>query len=84
MATNPTDPRVLERIRKLSGSERLRLQRTLVDMGHRLAEAGIRHAHPDWDDARVSAELRERVMQSQQHYSTPLQSSAAFTGHAQR
>lgn len=69
MSAHPNDPRVLERLRRMSGEERVRLQRCLVALGYALAEAGIRSTHPDWDDGRVATALRERITRSREHYS---------------
>lgn len=69
MSANPNDPKVLDAIRRIPGAKRLRLQRSLIAMGHRLAESGIRNAHPEWDDERVRLELRDRIVRSREHYS---------------
>jgi hypothetical protein len=68
MPANLNDPRVLDAMRKLSGEQRLRLQRSLIAMGYRLVEAGVRREHPDWDDDRVRDAVRDRVIRSREHY----------------
>lgn len=83
MSATPNDPRVLERIRSMSGEERVRLQRRLVALGHELARAGIQHAHPDWDDARVAAALRERIERSRAHYAPAARTHPASSAYAE-
>ncbi len=60
MAANPNDPRVLERLRRMSGEERVRLAAEWYEAGHDIMAAGIRDAHPDWTEEEVRREVRRR------------------------
>lgn len=68
MSTNPNDPRVLERIRRMSGEERVRLGAGLYEMAKHIVEGGVRREHPDWGDEQVRMEVRRRFDRSRQLY----------------
>lgn len=71
MAANPNDPRVLERLRRMSGEERISLAGGLYAMAEHIAAAGVHYEHPEWDDAQVQDEVRRRFDRSRAVYSEP-------------
>ena len=68
MPAHPNDPRVLERIRRMSGEERVRLGFGLQAMAERIAATGVRHAHPDWNDDQIQTEVQRRIERSRALY----------------
>lgn len=60
MSANPNDPHVLERIRRMSGEERVRIAAEWYEAGHAIMAAGVRDTHPDWTEEQVRAEVRRR------------------------
>lgn len=60
MAANPNDPRVLERLRRMSGEERVRIAAEWYEAGHAIMAAGVHDAHPNWNAEEVRAEVRRR------------------------
>jgi hypothetical protein len=47
----------LEILRRMTGPDRVALAFEMSDEVRSLSEAGIRHRHPDWADAKVHAAL---------------------------
>lgn len=60
MSAHPNDPRVLAHLRRMSGEERVRRAAAWYEALHAVMAAGVRGQHPEWDDARVRAEVRRR------------------------
>lgn len=55
------DDAVADVLRRKSPAERLELIFAANRTARILAEAGARHAHPEWDDAQIAAEVVRRV-----------------------
>ena len=53
--------RQLEAYRAMGPEERLRRALQLSEDVKALARDGIRHAHPDWQDRQIDAELQRRL-----------------------
>ncbi|MDO8621687.1 MAG: hypothetical protein Q7R80_00455 [bacterium] len=62
MSANPNDPRVIERIRRMSGEERVRLGAEWYEATHAIMADGVRDQHPDWNEAQVRVEVRRRCV----------------------
>lgn len=51
----------IDRYRAMSGEERLSIALNLHELSCEVARAGIRHQHPELDDAEVNRLLRQRL-----------------------
>lgn len=51
----------IDRYRNMSGEERLAIALNLHELACEVTREGIRHQHPDLDEAEVSRLLRERL-----------------------
>ena len=51
----------LQRMRALSGGERVRMAFTLYDLAKDACRAGIRARHPDYTAEEIEAELHRRI-----------------------
>jgi hypothetical protein len=51
----------IQRYRRMSGEQRLAVALDLHEMSCDIARAGIRHQHPNADDAEVERLLRQRL-----------------------
>lgn len=50
-------PQQIEILRTMTGEQRLRMAEQLYWTARRLKMAGLRAQHPDWTEARLSAEV---------------------------
>lgn len=48
--------------RRMSGPERVAMAFEMSDSARDIAEAGIRHRHPEWDDGEVRGALVRRLL----------------------
>jgi len=55
------DDSLVEILRKKSPAEKIEMVAAANRTARLLAAAGVRYAHPEWDDARVKAEVIRRV-----------------------
>ena len=61
--TSPEARRVqLAIFRRMTGPERVAMAFEMSDAARGLAEAGIRHRHPDWSDERVQEALATQLL----------------------
>lgn len=51
----------IERYRRMTGEQRLALALELHELACDVARAGIRHQHPEADEAEVERQLRRRL-----------------------
>jgi hypothetical protein len=51
----------IEQYRQMSGEERLTIALHLFELSCEVAREGIRHQHPDSDEAEIERLLRERL-----------------------
>jgi hypothetical protein len=51
----------VELYRRMTGEERLKIALGLHELSCEIARCGIRHQHPEADDAEVERLLRERI-----------------------
>lgn len=51
----------IEQYRRMSGEERLTIALDLYELSCEVSREGIRHQHPDCDEAEIDRLLRERL-----------------------
>jgi hypothetical protein len=57
----PTDPRQIEILRRMTGQQRLRIGFEITDFALKLATAGIRHQYPGISEEGLKKKLQERL-----------------------
>jgi hypothetical protein len=55
-------PEQVERLRAISGEQRLRLAERLHWSARKMKSAGLRAQHPDWPEERISAEAKRNFI----------------------
>ncbi len=62
MSANPNDPRILERLRRMSGEERVARGAEWYEATHAIMADGVRDQHPDWNEEQVRAGVHRRCV----------------------
>lgn len=61
MSPTEAEKKYREILSNLTAEQRVRIVFELYDMGKKLVRAGIRDAHPTWDEQQIETAVRERL-----------------------